>query len=267
MIDNERGKNKRIRYQQTDKETPYSIVNLEDSSTKKELIMCHTLSSWLQSKPENEGCSLAANYQRFSTTGIRVSHSSNSTQEPEKNHQEPPPPSTKNMIIVPHDVPLKAPTHQISGYNSAKWAAYDLQFSIFKLYDKVKPPELLNRSDDTMELFLWVALLVSPHTKKEHRNNGIPSHSLPGTFIPTEALYRCEKVEHDQVNNNRWFPAQSVGSSNTDVLDLPCLLVLITETSQSRQHVITSLIHIESCKSPTKSLFDVGSSRISISQL
>ncbi|GJW15887.1 hypothetical protein Tco_0020020 [Tanacetum coccineum] len=32
------------------------------------------------------------------------------------------------------------------------------------------------------------------------------------------------------------FPAQSVGSSNTDVLDLPCLLVLITGTSQSRQH-------------------------------
>ncbi|GJY47397.1 hypothetical protein Tco_0436460 [Tanacetum coccineum] len=55
------------------------------------------------------------------------------------------------------------------------------------------------------------------------------------------------------------FPAQSVGSSNTDVLDSPCLLVLITGTSQSRQHVITSLIHIESCKSPTKSLFDVGS--------
>ncbi|GJY18388.1 hypothetical protein Tco_0389879 [Tanacetum coccineum] len=34
------------------------------------------------------------------------------------------------------------------------------------------------------------------------------------------------------------FPAQSVGSSNTDVLDSPCLLVLVTETSQSRQHVI-----------------------------
>nr|GEU94442.1 hypothetical protein [Tanacetum cinerariifolium] len=41
-----------------------------------------------------------------------------------------------------------------------------------------------------------------------------------------------------------------------EVLDSPCLLVLITRTSQSRQH--------ESCKSPTKSLFDVGSSRISI---
>ncbi|GJT31071.1 putative reverse transcriptase domain-containing protein [Tanacetum coccineum] len=60
------------------------------------------------------------------------------------------------------------------------------------------------------------------------------------------------------------FPAQSVGSSNTDVLELPCLLVLITGTSQSRQHVDTRLIHLESRKSPTKSLFDVGSSRISI---
>ncbi|GJQ98882.1 putative retrotransposon protein [Tanacetum coccineum] len=56
------------------------------------------------------------------------------------------------------------------------------------------------------------------------------------------------------------FPAQSVGSSNTDVLESPCLLVLITGTSQSRQHSRS----IESCKSPTKSLFDVGSSRISI---
>nr|GEW75901.1 hypothetical protein [Tanacetum cinerariifolium] len=34
------------------------------------------------------------------------------------------------------------------------------------------------------------------------------------------------------------FPAQSVGSSNTDVLELPCLLVLITETSQSRHRVV-----------------------------
>nr|GEX14030.1 uncharacterized mitochondrial protein AtMg00810-like [Tanacetum cinerariifolium] len=60
------------------------------------------------------------------------------------------------------------------------------------------------------------------------------------------------------------FLAQSAGSSNTDVLELPCLLVLITETSQSRQHVSTSLIHIESRKLPTKSLFVDGSTRISI---
>ncbi|GJW11431.1 hypothetical protein Tco_1577258 [Tanacetum coccineum] len=42
----------------------------------------------------------------------------------------------------------------------------------------------------------------------------------------------------------------SVGLLITDVLDLPCLLVLITGTSQSRQHVDTSLIHIESLASP-----------------
>ncbi|GJW31117.1 hypothetical protein Tco_0051149, partial [Tanacetum coccineum] len=60
------------------------------------------------------------------------------------------------------------------------------------------------------------------------------------------------------------FPAQSIGSSNTDVLDLPCLLVLIIGTSQSRQHVNTSLIHIESRKSPTAVLFDDDTGRISI---
>ncbi|GJV91380.1 hypothetical protein Tco_1539193 [Tanacetum coccineum] len=94
------------------------------------------------------------------------------------------------------------------------------------------------------------------------------------------------------------FPAQSVRSSNEDALDSPYLLVLNTGTSQSRQHgmsesdsyyisdevvnsftgtsfihieshhrffpVNTSLIHIESRKSLSKSLFDVGSSRISI---
>ncbi|GKB46730.1 hypothetical protein Tco_0897483 [Tanacetum coccineum] len=42
------------------------------------------------------------------------------------------------------------------------------------------------------------------------------------------------------------------------------LAVLITGASQSRQHVVTSLIRIESHKSPTMSLLDVGSSRISI---
>ncbi|GJU08052.1 uncharacterized mitochondrial protein-like protein [Tanacetum coccineum] len=66
--------------------------------------------------------------------------------------------------------------------------------------------------------------------------------------------------------------------STTGVLE-PCILgfaaalaVLVTGASQSRQHeshhrffpVDTSLIHIESRKSPTKSLFDVGSRRISI---
>ncbi|GJV61812.1 hypothetical protein Tco_1467912 [Tanacetum coccineum] len=52
------------------------------------------------------------------------------------------------------------------------------------------------------------------------------------------------------------FPAQSVRSSNAVALDSPYLLVLITETSQSRQH--------ESRKSPTTELFDDDSGRISI---
>ncbi|GJW18446.1 hypothetical protein Tco_0025882 [Tanacetum coccineum] len=60
------------------------------------------------------------------------------------------------------------------------------------------------------------------------------------------------------------FPAQSVRSSNVIALDSLYLLVLITGVSQSKQHVDTSLIHIESRKPPTKSLFDVDSSRISI---
>ncbi|GJQ93543.1 hypothetical protein Tco_0004682 [Tanacetum coccineum] len=47
-------------------------------------------------------------------------------------------------------------------------------------------------------------------------------------------------------------------------IDSRYLLVLITGMSQSRQHIDTSLIRIESRKSPTKILFDVGSRRISI---
>nr|GEZ48412.1 hypothetical protein [Tanacetum cinerariifolium] len=58
------------------------------------------------------------------------------------------------------------------------------------------------------------------------------------------------------------FPAQSNSSSNTIALDLPHLLVLNTGASQSRQHVDTSLIHIESRKPPTAELFDVDSGRI-----
>ncbi|GJW87742.1 putative reverse transcriptase domain-containing protein [Tanacetum coccineum] len=60
------------------------------------------------------------------------------------------------------------------------------------------------------------------------------------------------------------FPAQSIRSSNAIALDSPYLLVLITGMSQSRQHVDTRLIHVESRKSPTAELFDVDSERISI---
>ncbi|GJQ97959.1 hypothetical protein Tco_0009098 [Tanacetum coccineum] len=75
-----------------------------------------------------------------------------------------------------------------------------------------------------------------------------------------ELTMMCTKMvpeEEDQVEKFiEGFPAQSIRSSNTIALDSLYLLVLITGTSQSRKH--------ESRKSPTKSLFDVGSRRISI---
>nr|GEU96453.1 ribonuclease H-like domain-containing protein [Tanacetum cinerariifolium] len=73
-----------------------------------------------------------------------------------------------------------------------------------------------------------------------------------------EAKYMAASSCCKQVDSKNLLDrvSSSVGSSNTDVLELPCLLVLITKTSQSRQR--------ESCKSPTKSLIDVDSSRISI---
>ncbi|GJS65798.1 hypothetical protein Tco_0680362 [Tanacetum coccineum] len=48
-----------------------------------------------------------------------------------------------------------------------------------------------------------------------------------------DTYHHCKEIQRISLTG---FPAQSVGSSNTDVLDLPCLLVLITGTSQSRQH-------------------------------
>nr|GEX66301.1 hypothetical protein [Tanacetum cinerariifolium] len=60
------------------------------------------------------------------------------------------------------------------------------------------------------------------------------------------------------------FPAQSIRSSDVIATDSPYLLVLNTRASQSRQHVDTSLIHVESPRPPTAELFDVDSGRISI---
>ncbi|GJW30762.1 B-box zinc finger protein 24-like protein [Tanacetum coccineum] len=91
-------------------------------------------------EPIHSAGSLAANHQRFLATGIRVALSSSSTQEPEKNQHEPPPPSTKNNVaaaVVPQVVPVKTPTHQISGYGSPQWAVDELlQFSDFESSDK-----------------------------------------------------------------------------------------------------------------------------------
>ncbi|GJW77914.1 hypothetical protein Tco_0139596 [Tanacetum coccineum] len=94
----------------------------------------------------------------------------------------------------------------------------------------------------------------------------------PYSTVGMNTLYWTEnwirRIQWDPIQFKRisltGFPDQSVRSSNAIALDSLYLLVLITGASQSRQHVDTSLIHIESRKPPTKSLFDVDSSRISI---
>ncbi|GJV01515.1 zinc finger, CCHC-type containing protein [Tanacetum coccineum] len=57
-----------------------------------------------------------------------------------------------------------------------------------------------------------------------------------GTYFCNSQLEKALQRYGIQRISLTGFPAQSVGSSNTDVLDSPCLLVLITGTSQSRQH-------------------------------
>nr|GEU45719.1 hypothetical protein [Tanacetum cinerariifolium] len=90
------------------------------------------------------------------------------------------------------------------------------------------------------------------------------SDAATPSFVP-EIRQLAIKDKHGFVIHPEFgLPAQSVRSSNAYALDSLYLLVLVTRTSQSKQHVITSSIHVESYKSPTESLFDVGSSRISI---
>ncbi|GJR15440.1 hypothetical protein Tco_0798092 [Tanacetum coccineum] len=59
--------------------------------------------------------------------------------------------------------------------------------------------------------------------------------TLMEKLILERSISRCTKRLIQRISLTG-FPAQSVGSSNTDVLDTPCLLVLITGTSQSRQY-------------------------------
>nr|GEU31824.1 putative reverse transcriptase, RNA-dependent DNA polymerase [Tanacetum cinerariifolium] len=81
-----------------------------------------------------------------------------------------------------------------------------------------------------------VARLLAENEKLNKKNEHLKqtykdlSDSIKKTSVQTK-----DHVDSLIVQLN-WFPAQSVGSSNIDVLDSPCLLVLITGTSQSRQH-------------------------------
>ncbi|GJV14099.1 hypothetical protein Tco_1359422 [Tanacetum coccineum] len=74
--------------------------------------------------------------------------------------------------------------------------------------------------------------------KKLPEKLGDPGKFLIPCNFPPEIKQLAIKDEYGFIQriSLTGFPAQSVGSSNTDVLDSPCLLVLITGTSQSRQH-------------------------------
>ncbi|GJS03825.1 reverse transcriptase domain-containing protein [Tanacetum coccineum] len=145
----------------------------------------------------------------------------------------------------------------------AYWALKHANFDLKTAGDhqKLQLNELNELRDQASTLILRYSLeslkLVGADMQKS-QENGQNRQYRHGNGSSTKEL------EVDLKNLLDRFPAQSVGSSNTDVSDSPCLLVLITEMSQSRQHVITSLIHIESCKSPTAELFEVDAGRISI---
>nr|GFA44678.1 retrovirus-related Pol polyprotein from transposon TNT 1-94 [Tanacetum cinerariifolium] len=67
---------------------------------------------------------------------------------------------------------------------------------------------------------------------------GLQIHQSPRGIFINQAKYALEILKKHGMEKGQsiGFPAQSIGSSNTDALELPCLLVLITGTSQSRQH-------------------------------
>ncbi|GJY24191.1 hypothetical protein Tco_0397849 [Tanacetum coccineum] len=86
-------------------------------------------------------------------------------------------------------------------------------------------------------LFHLAILCLDQHAHTLNHLESLLTISLDRLDILKKILYI--RFEHEHVIQRislSGFPDQSVGSFNTDVLDLPCLLVLITGTSESRQH-------------------------------
>nr|GEU58426.1 ribonuclease H-like domain-containing protein [Tanacetum cinerariifolium] len=152
----------------------------------------------------------------------------------------------------------------MGGYKQShlKGSSFD---EIKKLFDKeITKKQKVDENvepviDDSEELKKCIEIV--PDDGDEVLIEATPISSRSPTIIDYK-IYKEGKKNYFKIIRADGFPAQSVESSKIDVLELPSLLVLIIGISQSRQHG-TSLIHIESRKSPTKSLFDVGSSRIS----
>ncbi|GJR94517.1 putative reverse transcriptase domain-containing protein [Tanacetum coccineum] len=114
-------------------------------------------------------------------------------------------------------------------------------FAIFDLeplslsFDFVFTSEIFKSLSFCLDRLCSLAILcLDQHAHTLHHLESLLTISLARLDILKEDL-----IEHEHVIQRislTGFPAQSIGSSNTDVLDLPCLLVLITGTSQSKQH-------------------------------
>ncbi|GJU00968.1 hypothetical protein Tco_1111306 [Tanacetum coccineum] len=119
------------------------------------------------------------------------------------------------------------------------------------------------------------------HWKSKNRYREDEDMSLPWRRQKVDAFTR--RISDFSEDKRRRMPANVKTYDGTEIAEdfdslsfhhgfAAALAVLVTGASQSRQHeshhrffpVDTSLIHIESRKSPTKSLIDVGSRRISI---
>nr|GEX75823.1 hypothetical protein [Tanacetum cinerariifolium] len=141
-----------------------------------------------------------------------------------------------NKVVKIRTTP-NAQTEELFAFNDLKAQLQDKDSTICKLKDIIKP---MREKFKEKNVNYDYGEIVTKNIELENRRFNFRRTSLTG------------------------FPTQRIRSSNAIALDSPYLLVLITGASQSRQHVDTSLIHLESRKSPTAELFDDDSGRICI---
>ncbi|GJT44038.1 hypothetical protein Tco_0952753 [Tanacetum coccineum] len=123
---------------------------------------------------------------------------------------------------------------------------------------------MMQKAKNNMRKFNFKKAVVQKFKEYDQKLKALTNFNVSKAFekaVQAKVLTEIKKLLPTHIPNaiaNYVKPALTPPSSNAIALDSPYLLVLITGTSQSRQH------GRESRKSPTKSLFDVGSRRISI---
>ncbi|GJZ08164.1 hypothetical protein Tco_0542447 [Tanacetum coccineum] len=108
-----------------------------------------------------------------------------------------------------------------------------------KAMSSEEEPKVVRKNDDASIIKEWVSDSEEENVSqtKTEKKTVKPSITKIEFVKPKQQEKTARKtIKQIQRISLTGFPAQSVGSSNTDVLDSPCLLVLITGTSQSRQH-------------------------------